>query len=183
MFAMINEITEKEAKVIVDFYHKIYPGIGKWYDRIQSHLGQNRTLYNLFGRPCRFLDRWGPDLFKPAYSYIPQSTVGELVNRGLIRIYNDHRPEMSSVELLQQIHDSIRGQIAYKNPQIMARALINIYKHLDPELETGGRTFKIKNDLKIGFNGANLKPIPVLYNENDQADALRDALHELKATK
>jgi hypothetical protein len=51
-------------------------------------LSKDRSLINPFGRRRIFMDRWGDELFKEAYSFIPQSTVADKLNRdGLAYIY------------------------------------------------------------------------------------------------
>lgn len=161
MFSLINEITEKESKVIIDFYHTTYPGIKKWYSRIQSELQSGRVLTNCFGRKCRFLNKWGPELFKAAYSYNPQSTVGELVNRGIILSYNDPNPALDNFEGLAQTHDSYLLQAEVKGPESfwqIADGIQLVCAHLNPLLETHGREFHIKSDMKIGLNWGSNHP-------------------------
>ncbi len=80
-FALINEIEQREAKVIWEMYHNIYPGIHLWYENIKRLLQKDRTLTNYFGRKVRFMDAWGPDLWKSAYSMLPQSTVVDSLNQ------------------------------------------------------------------------------------------------------
>jgi DNA polymerase I-like protein with 3'-5' exonuclease and polymerase domains len=182
MFALQNEITEKEAKVIVDFYHQIYPGIGLWYKRIQDQLGRNRTLTNLFGRKCRFLERWGDDLFKAAYSYNPQSTVGEIVNRGMVSIYQSNESCFKTWEILRQVHDSIHFQSFSLAPKDLARGIRTAAKYLSPELETGGRKFTIGVDCKIGYSLDRMIEIPIT-DGTEMEDKIKEALNDLKAVK
>ncbi|MBT7188291.1 hypothetical protein HN911_13305, partial [Candidatus Bathyarchaeota archaeon] len=74
-FAIYYQIPEREAAFIVERYHQIYPGVREWHASIREELSKSRTLRNCFGRKRTFMDRWGHELFKEAYSYIPQSTV------------------------------------------------------------------------------------------------------------
>ena len=180
MFALTNEITEKEAKVIVNFYHSIYPGIKLWYDRIQSKLGEGRILTNCFGRKCRFLDRWGDDLFKAAYSYLPQSTVGEVVNRAMVEIYNDPHEVFADWEMLRQVHDSIDSQMPDTNSRTIARAVRRAERILNPTLTAGGRDYKINTDCKIGYSFDSMIEIEIT-DEDIMTDSIRKAIDELKA--
>lgn len=179
-FALENEITEKEGKVVVDFYHEIYPGIGIWYKRIQDQLARNRTLVNLLGRPCRFLDRWGPDLFKAAYSYIPQSTVGEIVNRGMVKIYKSSERSLAEWEILRQVHDSIHFQCPDASPKSIADGIRVSKGCLSPLLTSGGRDFTIGVDCKIGYSLDNMVEIPITEN-TEMENRIEGALRELKA--
>ena len=88
-FALINEIEIPEAKRIVALYHQIYPGIRLWYESIKRDLAKDRTLTNCFGRSVRFMGQWGDDLWKSSYAMIPQSTVVDSLNDGMVRIHAD----------------------------------------------------------------------------------------------
>lgn len=173
MFSFINEITEKEAAVIIDFYHRIYPGIKSWHEFTRNKLGVDRTLENCFGRKYRFLERWGPDLFKSAYSFNPQSTVGELVNRAMVGIYEDSTEETRGLEIMQQVHDDIKFQIDYSDPARMVPCIRAIQRYLDPELRTGGRTFHIATDAKIGFAMDPMEEIEI----NGTDEQLLESIH------
>lgn len=152
MFSFINEITEKEAQAIINFYHRAYPGIKSWHGTVRGKLTSDRTLENCFGRKYHFLERWGPDLFKSAYSYIPQSSVGELVNRAMIDVYNDDTPETEGLELMMQVHDSLDTQLPIKSPIEIVKCVRKVQHYLNPTLKAGPREFHIASDLKIGFN-------------------------------
>lgn len=181
-FALTNEITEKEAKVVVDFYHRIYPGIRNGYSRVQSQLATDRTLTNCFGRKCRFLDRWGDDLFKAAYSFNPQSTVGEIVNRGMVSIYNSHDKEFENWEILRQVHDSIHFQSPDGNERQIAAGIIRASEHLSPQLRVSGREFTIGIDCKIGYSLDRMIDIPIT-DVDTLASTIRTVTNDLKAAE
>ncbi|KKM05053.1 hypothetical protein LCGC14_1757970, partial [marine sediment metagenome] len=180
-FALDNEITEKEAQVIVEFYHGIYPGIRRNYDRIQTQLGTDRTLTNCFGRKCRFLDRWNDDLFKSAYSFNPQSTVGEIVNRGMVSIYHSEDKALADWEILRQVHDSINFQSSNVNIKKIAAGIAIAASYLRPVLSTSGRQFTIAVDCKVGFSLDKMKEIKITDVETMSKDIER-AISELKET-
>lgn len=178
MFSFINEITEKEAQVIIDFYHRIYPGIRSWHGFIRNKLNSDRTLENCFGRRYRFLERWGPDLFKSAYSYIPQSTVGELVNRGMVDIYHDSSPATTGLEIMQQVHDDIKLQMDYSDPRKLVSAIRVVQRCLNPELRSGGRTFHIATDAKVGFAMDPMEEIDINSTDEVLLEQLTEYLKE-----
>lgn len=156
-FALINEIEQREAKRIVEMYHLIYPGIHVWYEYIKRVLQKDRSLTNCFGRKVRFLDAYGPDMFKAAYSCLPQSTVVDSLNQGMVKIYNDDdicSKRGANIDLLAQVHDSILFQVplevvrSSRFPEILGR----VYRAVSPDITYSGRTFKIATDSKIGLN-------------------------------
>lgn len=157
-FALINEIEQGEAKRIVTLYHQAYPGIRQtFHEGVKRQLQRDRTLFNCFGRKMRFLDAWGPDLWKAGYSAQPQSTVVDSLNRGMVEIYHDRRlcGTEGGIDLLAQTHDSILLQIPihwFQTEGAFAKAQEVVYNAVSPEMEYSGRTFKIATDSKLGLN-------------------------------
>jgi uracil-DNA glycosylase family 4 len=93
-----------EAKKLNQIYHNICPQLSIWHTTIRNKLAKDMTLTNLIGRSHRFLDRWGDTLFRSAYSYIPQSTVGDLLNKSLVTFYKNYGKERI---IALQLHDAI----------------------------------------------------------------------------
>jgi DNA polymerase-1 len=157
-FAMINEIEPKEARRIVDMYHSIYPGIRVWYDSIKRQLQKDRTLTNCFGRAVRFLGGWNDDLWKSAYSMLPQSSVVDSLNIGMQELYDDREvssPGGFNVDVLAQVHDSILMQVPIAN--LVDRTKFEwlrerIRDATSPTLNYNNRDFKIASDYKFGLN-------------------------------
>ena len=152
-FALYYQITEREAKHIVERYHHIYPGVREWHATVRDELSRSgRTLRSCFGRRRTFLDRWGHDLFRVAYSYIPQSTIAHLMNLyGVVHLYErqDLYPE---VEFLNTIHDSIRYQIPLSvGPLRVVEIMKSVQKSLEHQMEWQSRTFSIPVDTELGF--------------------------------
>jgi len=97
------DISIKEARILSQTYDNACPQLQLWQLRIQEELRKTRTLTNLLGRRHYFLDRWGDSLFRSAYSFKPQSTVGELLNNSLVDIYYNHK----ELDIILQLHDAI----------------------------------------------------------------------------
>lgn len=161
-FALTNEIEIPEARRIVALYHQIYPGIRIWYESIKRDLGRDRTLTNCFGRCVRFMGQWGDELWKSAYSMIPQSTVVDSLNEGMVKIHDDIRlcgKGWFNIDVLAQVHDSVLMQIPKK--WITQRAVFDqvvgtISDYTSPDITYNGRTFKIASDYKFGLNWGEL---------------------------
>lgn len=150
-FAMENEMSEKESKYIVEAYHRAYPGIRAGFELVKASLRHDRTLTNCFGRKQLFLDEWGPDLFKAAYAFIPQSTVADLINGALNSIYYSGDSNLEPVEFLAQVHDSILYQIPlHLGPDKILYAIERCEDFMNPQMEYNGRQFKIGTDIKLG---------------------------------
>jgi DNA polymerase I-like protein with 3'-5' exonuclease and polymerase domains len=64
-------------------------------------------VQNVFGYRCYVFDRIEGTLFNQIAAWIPQSTVGCLINRAYVAI---DRTLSDNVEILLQVHDSLAGQ-------------------------------------------------------------------------
>jgi len=138
-------ISKKEAKSYLDRYHAGTPQLHLWHQRIQDELQRTRVLTNLFGRKHRFLDRWGDSLFRSAYSFIPQSTVGDLLNHALINIYNNLN---SWCHIALQLHDAV---YVYVKPNELTDAINALRENMIMPLYTDqGEEFTIDVDFSAG---------------------------------
>lgn len=157
-FALINEIEISEAKRIVALYHQIYPGIRIWYESIKRELQRDRTLTNCFGRTVRFMGQWGDDLWKSAYAMIPQSTVVDSLNDGMVKIHADDELcgiKGFNIDVLAQVHDSILMQVPLEfitKKENFDTIIGKITDYTSPDITYNARTFKIASDYKFGLN-------------------------------
>lgn len=155
-FALLNEMAPVESKRVIAMYHDIYPGIRKMHESVKRQLNKDRTLTNCLGRKVRFMGEWGNDMWKSAYSMVPQSTVVDSLNGGMVKIYNDtYITRKLNVDILAQVHDSILMQVPIsvaRNIEVFERFLATVFDRISPELNYNGNAFKIATDCKIGFN-------------------------------
>lgn len=188
-FAMLNEMEPGEAKKVVAMYHEIYPGIRKSYEVIKRQLQKDRTLSNCFGRKVRFMGEWGNDLWKSSYSMIPQSTVVDSLNQGMVRIYNDTWiTQTLNVDILAQVHDSILMQVPMKVAKDRNKFdsfLHKVYDYTSPTLSYNGNDFKIATDAKVGMNwgGENKKQNKVGMRDYTTYDDMIHLLEQSNGTR
>ena len=167
-FALQQLVNDNEARQWYEKYHSAYPGIRNTYHReVQDELKAGRTLYNLLGRRRPFLDRWGDELFKAAYDFKPQSTVGHLISLAVADAYGKK-------DLLTQTHDSILTQEDYRYPKRMALAVYWMMKRLDIPLKYKGREFVVKTSVDIGFRWGEL--IETTITTGDTIDEIEEKL-------
>lgn len=95
-----------EAEKTQNWYFGRFPRIKKWQDDLKDQVTKRRMVQNVFGYRCYFFDRIEGTIFNQAAAWIPQSTVGCLINRGYVNIHNN----LKQVEVLLQVHDSLAGQ-------------------------------------------------------------------------
>lgn len=145
-------LSEKQAKDYLDAYHKLFPEIRQWHNEVQNMLIKNKmVLRNLFGEPREFNGHWSDNLFKEAYAFIPQATVGEITNRAKRRVYEHIRNgDLYGCSQLQNGHDSILGQTLITQEMFFA----SILKHyIEADLVNfSGEKFKMKSEMQRGFN-------------------------------
>ena len=180
-FSLYNEITERDGKIIVDIYHRAYPGVrGGYHSYVKQCINKDRTITNLMGRKTLFTDRLDDGLYKDAYACIPQGTVGDVVDlRGVNFIYYNTSPLFTYVELLVQVHDQIGFQIPtpyHPTTPISWSDHSNILKEIKKSLETPlhthyGLSFVIPVDTHMGVtlnkdDGKELKSLDPLILES-----------------
>lgn len=153
-FAIKNEMPENDGKLVYESYHSIYPEVqGRFHRDVKDALRSTRTITNLLGRKTLFLGTLDDQLYREAYSCIPQGSVGDIINEyGLEYIY-DNKIRLGKVELLTQTHDEIIFQIPLNDECTFlnhAHILRDILNNLEPELCTShGIEFKIPTDLTM----------------------------------
>lgn len=149
-FALLYEIPEADAKFIIDRYHTAYPGVRQMHTWVRNQLAKDRTLTNCFGWKRLFLERWGDDLFKEAYSFIPQSSIARQLNEhGVIRGYYEVK---GAIEILNQVHDSIWFQIPKRAGWLEhARILLELKGKMETPMNWRGRSFVVPADFEMGL--------------------------------
>lgn len=105
-------ITQGEADKALKIFHTKQPKIkGVFQNGIIMALEKDRTLFAgmPYGFNCdyggrrTFYERWGDELFRQAFSYIPQRTVSDNTKGAGIRI----RERIPSVKIVMESHDAL----------------------------------------------------------------------------
>jgi DNA polymerase family A len=167
-FALENEMMEEDAKPIVEAYtQKAYPGLkDRYWPSIKKELKDNgRTLVNCFGRKVKLRGEWGEELFNQAYSFKPQSTVVDVVNRAMRLAYANEAPEFENFFLGAQVHDSLQVQVrvpcSTEEWNSLGRMILKLKEYMRPELEYNGTKFRLGCDAKLGVNWGDMEPFKV----------------------
>lgn len=101
--------TVREAEWFQHRWFQIHPGIRQWHERIQGQLESiktPKTVWNAFGYSISFQERIDR-LLPRALAWIPQSTVGLIINYGWVNVERNI-PDLASI--LNQVHDELLGQ-------------------------------------------------------------------------
>lgn len=147
--------TMKEAKEMLQLYHHADPQLQLWHREIQNELRQTRTLTNLLGRKHRFTERWGDELFRSAYSFKPQSTVGDLTNTALVRFYNRFGSDTS---IALQLHDAIYVYSEISDSAIREN-MEKLREAMLMPLEANGEKFYIDVDFSVGKTWGSMEEV------------------------
>ena len=144
--------TITQAKSLLESYHSGTPQLRMWHKKVQDMLRKGRVLTNLVGRKHKFLKEWGDDLFRSAYSFIPQSTVGDLLNLALVRLYESYGDQ---TDISLQLHDAI---YCWTTPELVNwTATVMKQSMLIPLTSTHGTAYYIDVDFKVGQTWGELK--------------------------
>ncbi len=143
-------MSKGECSKLLKAYQARFPGLKRWHKQIDDEVLKTRVLYNLFGRPKKFLGMLDGHTLRNAYSYIPQSTVAELLNRAMIKWYFDPWANNVDFQFLATVHDSTLFQIHKKEVARIPAFLQCIETHMSHEFTHKGRKFTIGLDAKIG---------------------------------
>lgn len=136
-----------EAKKLIQLYHNSCPQLRLWHKSIQAQLTKNKTLVTPLGRKHVFTERWGDQLFRSAYSFIPQSTVGEMLNIALVKFYHKWG---DLVSIWMQLHDAM--YILKKIKEDRQMWMERMRDCMIIPLEINHREVIIDVDFKVGTN-------------------------------
>lgn len=95
-----------ETERIQKWYYGMCPEIKAWQEELKKQITGRRYIQNVFGYRRYFFDRIEGTVFNQGVAWIPQSSVGCLINRGYVNIHNN----LPEVQVLLQVHDSLAGQ-------------------------------------------------------------------------
>lgn len=148
-------LTQAEGARIITTLHRVFPEIrGDFQAYVKREIDRCGSLKNLFNFPRTFYHYGRPAdeiLYREAYSFIPQSTVGIITSMCIADLQDilDKR-ERTDFEILANTHDSVLVQCRERDVDSvksliqskMNRKLISIY----------GEEFYMKSDATVGDN-------------------------------
>jgi uracil-DNA glycosylase family 4 len=146
-------IDEWEAKDLLKRYLDSNPLLGIWYMTIQSQLKRDRTLKTPLGRKHKFMGRWGDSLFRSAYAYLPQATVGDMLNDSLVELYQKYGRD---IRIALQLHDAIYSWVHESEIEDW----IKVHKKIMVKpIEVNNDTMTIQVDFKTGDTWGEMKDV------------------------
>ena len=143
-------LTNKRAVFFLETYHTLFPAIRLWHRETIAELKRTRILRNLFGYPRMFTQTIDPSMFKEAYAFVPQSTVGCITNMAFTDLYNNARIRELGADVIQNNHDSVLLQCSPDAADEVAKlACVALNREMTSPF---GETVKMKSEAMIGEN-------------------------------
>lgn len=156
------------VELVQDFqlrYFRAFPAIGAWHRWVAEQLRRHHYLDTPLGRRRYFFGRvWEDSTIREAIAYVPQSTIGELLNFALYKVWSRSRrspsdPMSLQLEILLQNHDAFAFQVPFSAnlpltlDQVRSELEVPlpITSYLNPS-ET--RMLTIPAEFSVGFNWA-----------------------------
>lgn len=142
------KIDVKIAEEFHDRYFSAFPGIRRMHHSVQELLMQSGFLTTPLGRKRCFMGRLTDDAtLREAIAYTPQSTVVEILNIGLYRVWRDFDLPDGRVQLLIHLHDGFLFQFWEEDWEILEK----VQNHLTIPIEVKGETMVIPVEIKVGY--------------------------------
>lgn len=119
------------VELVQDFqrrYFKAFPAISRWHKWVADFIRTHHYLETPLGRRRYFFGRvWDDSTIREAIAFVPQSTIGELLNLALYRVWIRSLPAVSNnmgpegtrslsplnLQILLQNHDAFSFQVPY----------------------------------------------------------------------
>ncbi len=130
------------------------PMIEGWKRLVKAKIDTDRTLITPLGRKRVFYGRRGPDLYRKAIAFVPQSTVGELLCISIREIHRELECKERICEILLNVHDEV---VVQADPSIVHRLIPLMQELMMISHMVNGRELTIPVDFKVGPNWGELE--------------------------
>ena len=154
-FSIVSHMPFAEAKFALEKYQN-RPVLHAWWREIQLQLKKDRTLVTPFGRKRQFFGRLDDATFRQAYGYVPQSTVGDIINQAFYAL--DLCLDQSRARVIIQVHDELVLEV---EDSYIEKVLTMIKNAMRIPLHFTNQTpeLVIPVDIKVGQNWYDMKLI------------------------
>ena len=147
-------VTAAQVKVMIAKYHELHPYLPRWWDEVEREVRSTGMLRNLFGYPRRFHDHISNTL-PQAVAFIPQSTVGDCLNMGLVACHTDSTLKGLGLQVLMNVHDAIGFQYPPENRELVLERIESLMAIPIRNPKTD-QDFVIPVEIQIGANWGEL---------------------------
>jgi DNA polymerase-1 len=141
--------TQQNAQSCYNNLNNTLHSVVNWRELKKQQVLRTRTLENCFGRKRIFFGRLDDGTFREAYAFIPQGTVGDALNKVMIRL--EDRFDLDIAMVLGQVHDSVMGQCRTEHLDVIREMVIEEFEQPLP-MECQGLTLRIPCEFSSGIN-------------------------------
>lgn len=103
-------LTVQEATKTQQWYFGKYPEIKRWQNQFTEEIKRTHRVSNKWGFVRNYFGRIDDSTFREAIAWLPQSTVGILINKIWLALWEAYKRGEVAIEVLLQVHDSLCGQ-------------------------------------------------------------------------
>lgn len=155
-------LEEREAKDILEGYMMAFPGVRKRQQNVKALLYQQRMLKTPLGRVRHFFGRMDDSTFREAYAYCPQSTIPDITNYLMLKLWDERDYLGLAYEeqgrFLLQVHDSLLLQCRENRLSEVVEFARDL-KNWHPDITLPGGKLLIPVDIEYGTNWKGMKKI------------------------
>ena len=154
------KIERSVAEVFQREYFLAFPGVQDRFGQVGRQISTVGQLTTPLGRRRTFFGRTNDDAtLRKAYAYEPQSTVADILNLGLLRVWWEL--DGGDFQILAQVHDAILVQ--YKRDEDLLRAV----DLMTIPVRVGDRTMTIPVGITVGYNWAKADPKKKIFADGN----------------
>lgn len=147
------------CKALLESAARARPLKVQWQASIREEIRLHRTLETPLGDLREFRGRLNDNLFRAAYAFKPQSTVGRLLELAIQDIHEN----IPYFDHLLNVHDEVVGQTTL---EMVPQAMSAIKHSMEIPHEVNGKQLIIPADFKVGWSWGELTEV------KDSAEAL-----------
>lgn len=142
------------AERFQESYFNAFPGISDWQSWCAERIQTENSLVTPYGRVIQFFGRVRDDsVIRRAISSVPQSSVGDYLNTGMLNTWR----MVPEVQLLVQLHDAVCIQYDDISDEHEAHCINSVVKQLTQTIEVTDingttRPMSILTDTVTGWN-------------------------------
>lgn len=161
-YTLAREAHIDKVKVVEDFqelYFTQFKGIADYHQKIATMLQTQGYVETPLGRRRYFFGRKdSDDTLKEAIAFVPQSTIGELTNLGLHRVWREF-DLTGQVQCLAQTHDAILIQFPDTTKEAQRDILDRVCRRMEIPVTTDYGTFIVPIKPEgVGWNWRKYNP-------------------------
>jgi len=147
------KVDYKTAKLALERWLEAIPEMRLWWEEIQNTVVTEHRLETPLGRQRIFFGRLDQTTFRSATAFIPQSTIGDQINRAFFHL--DRELPEGCFPLLQ-VHDEI---VIEAEEEKIDECVCIIRRWLEYPIEINGREVRIPADISVGKNWFDQKKV------------------------